>query len=75
MCRCWEELPNLRPKFAALKIEINAVLEGLQNNNPAYLTVEYERPTPKISTTDDTTKTSTQIDSESKLIDDGSTAV
>uniref|UniRef100_A0A914DBF3 receptor protein-tyrosine kinase n=1 Tax=Acrobeloides nanus TaxID=290746 RepID=A0A914DBF3_9BILA len=47
MCRCWEELPTVRPKFSLLKIQINEVLEHLQNQNPAYLTVEYERPNSK----------------------------
>ena len=43
MCRCWEELPTVRPNFSLLKIQINEVLEHLQNQNLAYLTVEYER--------------------------------
>ena len=43
MCRCWDELPELRTKFIGLKAEIEDILEAYKNNNPASLNHEYVR--------------------------------
>uniref|UniRef100_A0A914DEX7 receptor protein-tyrosine kinase n=1 Tax=Acrobeloides nanus TaxID=290746 RepID=A0A914DEX7_9BILA len=43
--RCWEELPRNRPKFGALKAEINLVFEELITQNSDDFDIKYERPT------------------------------
>jgi hypothetical protein len=43
MTKCWDAIPDARPKFGDLKVEINAVLEKLQTQTSKCSNLEYEK--------------------------------